>query len=324
MVLAFFPIPGSPLKSKFSGPYVIEKCVNNHNYIIKTPDRRKSTQLVHVNMIKKYHNVPPTVLCCSKDTDVLDLSSTSKEVNPENEIISWSDYSNKEILRYLPQYLQHLNRRQQNDVITPLQQLKNVCGDVLIGMTSYYRRFCRNFSTVAYPLIKLTSPKIKFNWDESCDNSFQQIKSILCSKPVLTTPDLSKPFTLQVDASDHGIGAVLMQEKSGTKMLHPVSYYSCQLKASQRALSTVEKELLAIVQALQKFEVYFASNIPVTIMTDHNPLIFLNRMKNSNQKLLRWSLYLQNFNLNVKHIKEGNNHLADALSRIPVPEKSYF
>ena len=76
MVLAFFPIPGSPLKSKFSGPYVIEKLVNNHNYIIKTPDRRKNTQLVHVNMLKKYHAVPPTALCCSRDTNILDLSST--------------------------------------------------------------------------------------------------------------------------------------------------------------------------------------------------------------------------------------------------------
>ena len=520
-------------------------------------------------MIKKYHTVSPTVLCCSRDTDVLDLSSTPKDVTPENGILSWSDYSNEDILRSLPQYLQHLNKRQQSDVIALLQQYEDICSDVpeecnfithdiellpgvhpirqhyyrvnldkrnlmkkeveyllkhklavpskspwaspcllvpkangkvrlctdfrklnsvtvkdsyplpriddildsvgnskfltqidmlkgyyqialtekakemsafitpfglfqyerlpfgmcnapatfqrmvnhlvqgldgvyaylddivvvsetweehvdklrvlfdrlrslgltinlakstfakaqvkylghvigsgqilpkstniqtildypkpknrkevmrFIGMTSYYRRFCKNFSAVAHPLINLTSPKNRFVWDESCDHSFQQIKDILCSKPVLTTPDLSKPFILQVDASDHGIGAVLLQEKSDTDVLHPVSYYSCRLKKHQKSLSTVEKELLAIVQTLQKFEVYFSSHNPITVYTDHNPLVFLNRARNTNQKILRWSLFLQNFNSTVKHIKGDSNYIADALSRITLPE----
>ncbi|XP_064120278.1 uncharacterized protein LOC135224884 [Macrobrachium nipponense] len=75
----------------------------------------------------------------------------------------------------------------------------------------------------------------------------------------------------KVDACDYGVGAVLLQEKPETNLLHPVSYYSCRLKKHQRSLSTVEKELLAIVQALQKYEVYVSTNNPITVYTDHNP-----------------------------------------------------
>ena len=138
---------------------------------------------------------------------------------------------------------------------------------------------------------------------------------MLCSKPVLSAPDLSKPFTLQVDACDHGVGAVLLQSKPATGVLHPVSYFSYKLKKHQKSYSTVEKELLALVLALQKFEVYFSSHQPVTVFTDHNPLTFLNRARTTNQKLLRWSLYLQNFNLDVQHIKGAHNYIADVLSR---------
>ena len=186
-----------------------------------------------------------------------------------------------------------------------------------LGMSSYYRRFCKNFSSVAHPLTNLTSPKTKFIWDESRENSFQQIKNMLCSKPVLSAPDPSKPFILQVDACDYGVGAVLLQENPETGLLHPVCYYSYKLKPHQRSYSTVEKELLAILLALQKYEVYFSSNQPITVYTDHNPLVFLEKARTTNQRLLRWSLFLQNSNLIVRHIKGTENRIADALSRAP-------
>ncbi|XP_068214044.1 uncharacterized protein [Palaemon carinicauda] len=110
----------------------------------------------------------------------------------------------------------------------------------------------------------------------------------------------------EVDACDYGVGAVLLQEKPETNLFHPVSYYSCRLKKHQRLLSTVEKELLPIVQALQKYEVYVSTNNPITVYTDHNPLVL-------------WSLYLQNFNISVQHIHGQDNGIADALSRTPVP-----
>ena len=138
---------------------------------------------------------------------------------------------------------------------------------------------------------------------------------MLCSNPILSAPDLSREFVLEVDACDHGVGAVLLQENLQTRVLHPVSYFSHTLKAHQRSYPVVEKELLALVLALQKFEVYFSTHKPVTVYTDHNPLVFLNRARLTNQKLLRWSLFLQNFNLKIMHIKGSDNCIADALSR---------
>ena len=184
-------------------------------------------------------------------------------------------------------------------------------------MTSYYRKFFKNYSIVASPLTDLTSCKKKFIWSESCQHAFNQLKNVLCSYPVLAAPDLSRPFIIQVDACESGVGAVLMQENPKTQLLHPVSYYSYKLKKHQLSYSTVEKELLAIILTLQKYEVYFSTNMPLTIFTDHNPLIFLARARLSNQRILRWSLFLQNFNLTIHYIKGTENSIADALSRAP-------
>ena len=84
----------------------------------------------------------------------------------------------------------------------------------------------------------------------------------------------------------------------------------------QKNYSTIEKELLAIVLAIDHFEVYVnGAGFPLTVYTDHNPLTFLNRMKNSNRRLLNWSLKLQEYNLVIKHIKGKDNVIADCLSR---------
>ena len=185
-----------------------------------------------------------------------------------------------------------------------------------LGMTSYYRKFCKNYSTIACHVTELTSTKRKFKWNDTCQLAFEQLKNILCSKPILSMPDLSKPFSIQVDACDTGIGAVLLQEDPETKEFHPVSYYSYKLKPHQRSYATVEKELLGIIMSLQKYEVYFSTHLPVNIYTDHNPLIFLSRARLSNQRILRWSLYLQNFNIVIHYLKGADNTTADALSRV--------
>ncbi len=84
----------------------------------------------------------------------------------------------------------------------------------------------------------------------------------------------------------------------------------------QKRYSTVEKETLALILALQQFEVYVTSSqFPVEVFTDHNPPTFLSKMKNKNQRLTRWTLFLQEYNLDVKHIPGKQNLLADALSR---------
>jgi hypothetical protein len=137
----------------------------------------------------------------------------------------------------------------------------------------------------------------------------------LCSTPVLSAPDVERTFKLEIDASSVGAGAVLVQEDA-YGIDHPVCYFSRKFNKHQLNYSTIEKETLALLLALQYFDVYVSSTIlPVIVFTDHNPLVFLGRMYNQNQRLMRWSLMVQGYNLVIKHKKGSENIITDALSR---------
>ena len=184
-----------------------------------------------------------------------------------------------------------------------------------LGMAGYYRSFCKNFSDVVLPLTNLLRGSIPFVWSSSCQAAFESVKLLLCSAPVLSAPDFKKPFKLEVDASGTGAGAVLIQEDIHG-IDHPVSFFSRKFNRYQLNYSTIEKEALALLLALQYFEVYIGScPDPVMVFTDHNPLVFLSRMSNNNQRLMRWSLVLQSFNLEIRHKKGSENVVADSLSR---------
>ena len=184
-----------------------------------------------------------------------------------------------------------------------------------LGAVGYYRRFCVNFSTITYPLTELLAKNVKYIWSEECSNAFNKIKRLLTTSPVLITADYTEQFTLFVDASDVGAGAVITQ-RGNDETDHPVSFYSKKFDKHQRNYSTIEKECLSLILALQHFDVYINVTLhPVIIYTDHNPLTFINRMKNSNQKILRWSLIMQAYNIDIRHIKGKHNVIADALSR---------
>jgi hypothetical protein len=184
-----------------------------------------------------------------------------------------------------------------------------------LGMAGYYRKFCSNFSKIAEPLTSLLSKKTKFHWSDKCQESFDKLKAMLKNAPVLSAPNFSQSFKLSVDASDVGVGGVLIQEdKSGVD--HPVCYFSKKLNKHQKNYSTIEKECLALILALQHFEVYVTSALsPIIVYSDHNPLTFINKMKDKNRRLLRWSLILQEYNIDIKHIRGKDNVIADALSR---------
>ena len=107
-----------------------------------------------------------------------------------------------------------------------------------MGMAGFYRRFCPNFASIAVPLTSLTSGKVKFNWALECQASF---KILLSNDPVLKSSDFNQPFILQVDTSNYGTGAVLLQNSRTDNLLYPVCYFSCELKPHQIAYSAVEK-----------------------------------------------------------------------------------
>ena len=185
-----------------------------------------------------------------------------------------------------------------------------------LGMAGYYRGFCRNFSSVVHSLTTLLSPKVEFVWTAECNHAFESVKALLTHAPVLTAPDFTTPFKLEVDASAVGAGAVLLQEDAGG-VDHPVSYFSKKFDTHQANYSTIEKETLALLLALQHFEVYLgSSSLPIVVYTDHNPLVFLSRMYNQNQRLMRWALAMQDYSLEIRHKKGSENVVADALSRL--------
>lgn len=184
-----------------------------------------------------------------------------------------------------------------------------------LGMAGYYRKFCKNFATVTLALTNLLRASVSFVWTEDCQASFERVKGLLASDPVLISPNHEDTFFLTVDASDCGAGAVLQQQLDG--VLHPVSFFSKKFTISQSRYSTIEKEIFALVLAISHFDVYLCCTVkPVEVFTDHNPLVFLAKLRKKNAKLLRWSLLLQEYDLRINHIRGKDNVVADALSRV--------
>jgi hypothetical protein len=156
----------------------------------------------------------------------------------------------------------------------------------------------------------LLKKNVSFSWSQDCETAFQRVKAMLTSAPVLSAPNFDRPFKLAVDASDVAVGAVLLQEDSNG-LDHPVCYFSRKLDKSQRNW----RECLALILAQQHFEIYVtASNSAVTVFSDHNPLVFLHKIKDKNQRVVQWSLCLQEYYLDIQHIKGKDNLIADCLS----------
>jgi phospholipid-translocating ATPase len=135
---------------------------------------------------------------------------------------------------------------------------------------------------------------------------------MLIREPILKLPDFREPFILQADASDTGIGAVLMQNHDGEKF--PIAYASKKLLPRERAYSVIERECLALVWAIRKFQTYLYGK-EFLLQTDHQPLVYLDQCKVSNSRIMRWALFLQNYRFQIRSIK-GTDNVADYMSRI--------
>ena len=184
-----------------------------------------------------------------------------------------------------------------------------------LGLTGYYRKFIQEYAEIAAPLTDLTRKNTPnhVQWTAECDSAFNRLKDCLCCEPILRSPDFSLPFVLQTDASGRAIGAVLSQV-GGDDEEHPVAYYSRKLLPREEKYSTVEKECLAIILGIQTFRVYLLGR-PFVIQTDHRSLEWLDRLKENNGRLTRWSLALQPYQYSVQYRTGQKNGNADALSR---------
>jgi hypothetical protein len=157
----------------------------------------------------------------------------------------------------------------------------------------------------------------KIVWSSQCAEALIRVQEILSSEPILLLPDIKQEFLVQTDASSNGIGAVLLQEKDG--QVHPISYISRKLLDRETRYSTIERECLAIVWALQKFTRYLWGR-QFVLQTDHRPLLYLNSGKYKNSRIMRWALALQEYRFEVKAVAGSKNELADALSRADVEQ----
>jgi hypothetical protein len=184
-----------------------------------------------------------------------------------------------------------------------------------IGLTGYYRDYIPNYSAIASPLTDLTKRRQpnKVVWGEAQEKAYNSLKSIILKKPILRIPDVRKPFVLRTDASNNGLGAVLLQEYEDK--LFPVSYASRKLLEREKNYSTMEKECLAIVWAVKKYMPYLYGT-EFTLQTDHQPLTYIDRAKFENSRVMRWALYLQNFRFRAESIKGKDNVGADFMSRL--------
>ncbi|KAK3084178.1 hypothetical protein FSP39_009620 [Pinctada imbricata] len=183
------------------------------------------------------------------------------------------------------------------------------------SLVGYYRKFIPNFAAIASPLTDLTKKGLpnKVTWGPSQENSFLSLKGNLTSSPILAIPDFMKSFILRTDASDKGIGAILLQERDGNKF--PVAYASKKLLQREQNYSVIERECLAIVWAVMKFQSYLYGQ-EFLLETDHAPLVYLRRSKLGNSRLMRWALFLQTYKFRIIAIKGKDNVGADYLSRL--------
>jgi hypothetical protein len=182
-----------------------------------------------------------------------------------------------------------------------------------LGHTGFYRRFIKGLSKTTKPLKQLLQKDVAFNFDEKCLAAFRTLKSDLVSAPIIQSLDWSQPFEIMCDASDYAVGAVLGQRKEGR--VHTVYYANETLNEAQLNYTTIEKELLAVVFAFEKFRSYIV-NSKVIVYTDHAAIKYLLAKKDAKPKLIHWILLLQEFDVKIRDKKGVENVVDDHLSRM--------
>ncbi|XP_067635455.1 uncharacterized protein [Eurosta solidaginis] len=192
------------------------------------------------------------------------------------------------------------------------KNLKQVRG--FLGVCGWYRRFRHNFADLTYPITETLSTKKKFLWTSEAQQAMDQLKTILTTAPVLTNPDFDKKLYLHCDASNFGIGAILVQ-LSDDNVEQPIAFMSKKLNRAQRNYSVTERECFVVILAIEKFRCYLELQ-EFEVVTDHSSLLWLMRQQNVSGRLARWIFRLQQFKFSISHRKGKDHIVPDALSRL--------
>ena len=217
------------------------------------------------------------------------------------------DVLGKEGLRPVPEKIRAVQEMQ------PSQNTKELKS--FLGFIQYLAKFMPNMASESAPLRELLEKQVAWHWDQEQETSFQKLKQMVSSTPVLGYYDPSKPLTLSVDASSKGLGAVLFQDEK------PLAYASRALSPAHQHYAQIEKETLAIVYGAQKLH-QFIYGKPTVVESDHKPLQYiLNRpLHQAPLRLQKMMLTLQRYDLKVKYRHGVELSVADALSRSYLPE----
>ncbi|GFY24540.1 transposon Tf2-11 polyprotein [Trichonephila clavipes] len=186
-----------------------------------------------------------------------------------------------------------------------------------LGLTGYFRKFIPAYSVIAKPLSDLLRKDTPFNFDVKQKASFDELKRLLCQKPVLGVHRQNCETEIHTDASIDGLAAVLLQRSPDDNSLHPRYYMSRKTSKTERKYTSYELEVLAIIEALKKFKVYILG-MPFKIITDCNAFTKTMSKKDLNTRITRWALNLQDHNYTILHRSGSQMAHVDALSRIQV------
>ena len=197
------------------------------------------------------------------------------------------------------------------DWITPTKK-KDI--QAFIGFCNFYRRFIQDFSKIARPLHDLTKKDAPWRWDSAQQQAFDALKDKITSAPVLAMPRDDGQYRVEADASDYAVGAVLSQLQDGA--WHPVAYLSKTLNAAERNYEIYDKEMLAIMTALEEWRHYLlGTKEPFDIWTDHQNLTYFREARKLNRRQARWFTELQDYHFILTHRPGKTMGKPDALSR---------
>ena len=183
-----------------------------------------------------------------------------------------------------------------------------------LGFANFYCKFIPNFSHVVAPLNLLTRKDQPWAWTDLQQRAFETLKSAFSSGPVLSIPDVTRPFSIMTDASLFAMGAILLQSDTNGD-LHPCAYFSRTFLPAKRNYDIYDRELLAVILALTEWRQYIqGTSHPVTIITDHKNLSYIKDPCKLSRRQARWSLFLQDFDIVWKVLPGTKLAPADALS----------
>ena len=200
-----------------------------------------------------------------------------------------------------------------------------------LGFCNYYRKFVHHYSGIVAPLTALTRDQQPWQWSLVEQQAFDTIKQRLCSAPTLLIPDPQKPFVLTTDASNVATAAVLTQDHGRGQQ--PVAFTSTKLTEAQRNYTVMERELLAVFQAVTMWRSYLEGQYFVIRTDNRNLLTTSTNQVQRKPMLIRWLQFLGNFNFRIEHVK-GSENKVDALTRrtdyllhamtFPITEVEFF